>query len=82
MDFTRIPLKSLLQFERANAGKNAFTFLRTLKDDTSASDLLWLAFFAKTAEDKTYTFAQTEDLSFGELMKIVNDSNTASSGSQ
>ena len=82
MDFTKIPIKSLLAYERANAGKNAFTFLRTLKEDTSASDLQWIVFFVKTAEDKTYTFAQTEDLMFGELMKIVNDANVVAAGSQ
>ena len=72
IDFTRIPLKSLLAFERAQPGKTAFTFLRTLTDDTSASDLTWVAFFAKSAEDPTVTMAQIEALTFGELMAIVN----------
>lgn len=74
MDFQKIPVKSLLKYERATS-KNAFVFLRTIKDDTSMADLTWLAFFAKTAIDPTYTFEKIEELTFADIMSIVSESN-------
>ena len=73
IDFTKIPFKSFLTYERTNSGKNALEFLRELNLQTaSATDLHWLAFFAKSAEDSTVTVAAIEALTIAEVMAIVN----------